>query len=335
MNEQSGQSEQARRVVFMLTGFLEGKRYTTKELVDIFSDKGQAVTLRTVQRDLRLLQECVPIIEQRKHVREVFWSIPRDLRQASSLVRIDSDELLSFYVLKAHLNTFKGTIIETELKLLEKKLEELAPGQAYSEESLYWDQNVGQFDYSGWDRILRKIITSIVKEKWVNIKYRSTKLGTEKIHDVMLRKLFTYYGIIYVIAYFPKHDSNVALTLQGFLDIKDSELRGVKAPPFDFKEFTSRRFGVFDKPRLSVVKLRIDKHYAYYFLNRRWHSSQKQFMEPNGDLIMEMRVPLVPDFISWILSWHEAITVLKPVELIDKIKYRLEATLKNYTTSGT
>ncbi len=43
-----------------------------------------------------------------------------------------------------------------------------------------------------------------------------------------------------------------------------------------------------------------------------------------------MRVPLVDDFISWIMSWGEAITVVKPKELIKILNLNLHNTLKNY-----
>jgi predicted DNA-binding transcriptional regulator YafY len=71
---------------------------------------------------------------------------------------------------------------------------------------------------------------------------------------------------------------------------------------------------------------------VHYFQNRQWHQSQRQTIDPEtGDMIMELYVPLGPDFISWILSWHDAIKVIKPVELIDKVKARLRATLYSYT----
>ena len=47
-------------------------------------------------------------------------------------------------------------------------------------------------------------------------------------------------------------------------------------------------------------------------------------------MILEMRVPLVPDFIAWVMSWGEVITVLKPDELKKKINLKLRTMLKNY-----
>ncbi|ROL61786.1 WYL domain-containing protein, partial [Bacteroidetes/Chlorobi group bacterium ChocPot_Mid] len=64
--------------------------------------------------------------------------------------------------------------------------------------------------------------------------------------------------------------------------------------------------------------------------NRSFHQTQKFSKDANGNLLIEMRVPLVDDFISWIMSWGEAITVVKPKELIKILNLNLHNTLKNY-----
>ncbi|MCH7612894.1 MAG: WYL domain-containing protein [Candidatus Marinimicrobia bacterium] len=37
-----------------------------------------------------------------------------------------------------------------------------------------------------------------------------------------------------------------------------------------------------------------------------------------------MKVKITPELISWILSWHKYVKVLKPQELVDEIKRSVE-----------
>ena len=330
MESFTGQGEQSRRIIYIIKQLLNGRRLTTSEMHELFAEMGQSVELRTIQRDFRLLSESLPELEFEKRGNQTYWFIPSKLRSVNSIVRINSEELLSFYVLKAHLKTFDGTTIQNELNELTEKLEELAPGEVYSDESLYWDQNVGQYDYSGHSPVLMDVIHCIINKKWVTITYKSNKFGTEKTYDAFIRKLITYYGIIYAIVYIPKRNKDVALTLQGIEDIKDSEVNYGNAPKFNFNKFTKRRFGIFEKEPIHKVVLKINKRFEVYFLNRHWHQTQHLYRNKDGELILELRVPIVPDFKSWVMSWGEGITVIKPVELIDDLKSLLKKTLSIY-----
>jgi hypothetical protein len=76
--------------------------------------------------------------------------------------------------------------------------------------------------------------------------------------------------------------------------------------------------------------LLIKKEFKHFFLNRRWHVSQVEKFDKDGNLILEMKVPVGVDLINWILSWSDAIIVLEPPELIKKVVNRLAQALNNY-----
>jgi len=322
------ESFQGQRLILMYSEFMKGKSFTSKELQELALKKFGSVSLRTIQRDLRLLQQCVEGLESKKEMYETRWSIAKDMRSNNAL-NIKSNELLSFYILKAFLKTFEGTVIFEDAQHLATKLEEHAPGEAFSDASFFWDQNTGQFDYTQYDDILRKVLRYLNEKKWANIIYKSIVHNEEKSYDVMFCKLFSYNGSIYTSVYIPKHDNFIALSLQGIQEIKDAGRSYGKVPEFDFNKFTKSRFGVYTANIHDVI-LRVDKGYVQYFKNRRWHQSQTLKWDENGDLIIRLKVPIVPDFIAWILSWHEIMKVEHPPKLKRIIKERLLNALKNY-----
>lgn len=321
---------QAARIVFMLKKFQNGHSFSSSQLKEILSHEFGSITLRTVQRDLVLLGELEPTLTSEKQGRETIWRIPRGLRTISNPLRINSSELLSLHILKAYLKTFSGTVIEDDVHHLTRKLEEIAPMDVFSIESLYWDQNIGQYDYTQKDPILRRAIKYISEKQWVDVEYDASNRGEINSYTALLRSLFTYAGFIYAVAYIPHHDSHVPLALQKIVTLNPSNSRPkVKIPLFDYAKWSQERFGVFWGKKRKVV-LKIRKDYNHYFENRRWHPNQKLNYDKDGNLLLEMRVPLATDFIAWILSWSFVITVIKPVDLIKQINLKLRLTQKNY-----
>jgi predicted DNA-binding transcriptional regulator YafY len=321
-------ADKAQRMIFMLKKFQNGRKFNTKELQQLVSDELDYVSLRTVQRDLQELQDSEPTLTSEKEGGEIVWRMPRLSRINQNTVRIESNELLSFHILKAHLKTFSGTMIEDDVKELSKKLDEIAPGSVYSEETLYWDQNIGSFDYTQYDPTLRRVIKYITEEKWVKIRYERPSARKAISYTCLLRKIFTYAGMLYVLAYVPSHDSHIALSLQNIDNVDEIDNFKHKIPEFNFNEWTKTRFGVYWGEPVKV-KLQINKEYNRYFSNRRWHHTQKENLDKNGNLILEMKVPIAPDFISWIMSWCQAIKILEPISLKKEIIKNLREGIDN------
>lgn len=320
---------QPHRILYMYKKFLEGEVLTSNQLQDLISEEIEIVSIRTIQRDLRLLQKIEPSLVGKPKGKEIYWSIPRDFRYPKQIVRFESNELLAFHFLKAHLKTFKGTVIEKDVEKLYKKIEKYAPKEVVLDETIYWDQNVGYYDYSKINDILNKVIEATASKKWYTVTYTTPKTLTSKDIIVRFETMFSYLGVLYVVAYVPKHKIHVSLSVHNITKIEEKSDFYEAAPPFNFREWSSYRFGVFSG-EIHNVKLLIKKEFIHFFLNRRWHVSQVEKFDKDGNLILEMRVPIGVDLINWILSWSDAIIVLEPKELIQKIVNRLHYALNNY-----
>lgn len=330
----SSQSQQAKRVVFILKRLYNGKKFTTNEIHQLLNENFKNISLRTVQRDLRVLQDSDESVETFLEGKQKFFFIPREVR-AGAPVNIGSNEILSLHILKAHLETFKGTVVEEDTKELERKLEELAPSNVYASDSLFWNKNIGQFDYSNYDFIIRRLINYIGENKWVKMQYRPLRnLDKSEEHICIMKSIFTYFGYLYVAAFDIKHKKYVTFAVHR-IDSVDSldEIPNIRVPKFKYKNYFKNRFGVFNGPH-KLVKLKIKDEFLHYFENRFWHATQKFEKQADGSTILRMSVPIVPDLVSWILSWGEIITVVSPKELRKRVKKKLEKTLINYTGEG-
>ncbi len=323
-------ADQPKRVLFIYNKLQSGRRYTSAEIKEMIAEElDNKVSLRSIQRDLKILSETVPSVSMFDSYGEIYWGIEKEYRNPITQIKVDSNELLSYYVLKAHLKAFKGTYIEQDLDELTEKLEEIAPSFVVSEDALFWDQNIGQYDYTQFAPQIKRIIDCIVHKKWVKVAYNTSGLGTINNFKLIFRTIFTYSGFLYVIGYIPHHDTDIALTIHNIEEIDDIDNPNVKVPSFNFKEWAKNRFGVYyGKP--EQIKILVKKEFIKYFENRTWHQSQKTSIDENGNMILEFKAPTSIDLISWIMSWSYAVEVLYPRRLRKEIIETIFKTLKNY-----
>jgi predicted DNA-binding transcriptional regulator YafY len=319
----------AKRIVFLFKTFLSGKQLTTAELQEeIRNEELGDVKIRTLQRDLQLLEEMDTRITKRREGRSYLWYIPRHSLQTNSFFFKDN-QLLSLYILKSHLKNLKNTIVSKELETLLMTLEEKYPSQVIANKDLYWDKNIGNYDYSKHNKTIDKIIDSIVNHEWVKIEYDPSETGKVKIYTGKIARIFSYDGYLYIAVYVPDYGYYIAMSIHRILSINKISPIETEVPEFDEEEFLNIRFGVFwGEPK--KVKLRIEIDFAKYFINRYWHSSQVITENDDGSLELCLSVPVSHELISWILSWHQAITVIEPDELIEKIRVSLELSLRKY-----
>jgi len=320
----------AKRIVFLFKTFLSGRQLSTKELQDeIRQEELGDVKIRTLQRDLQLLEQMDTRITKKRDGKQYVWYIPRNALQTNSFFFKDN-QLLSLYILKSHLKNLKNTIVSKDLDTLLDTLEEKYPSQVFASKDLFWDKNIGNYDYSNHNDTIRKVIDIIVSDEWARIEYDPSENGNIKKYRAKIAKIFTYAGYLYIAAYIPDYEYYIAMSIHRIIAVNKISPLDIETPAFNEDEFLSIRFGVFwGEPR--KVRLHIDKDYKKYFINRYWHSSQRIIDNEDESIELELTVPISHELISWILSWQQALTVIEPDELIEKMRQSLELTLKKYS----
>lgn len=320
--------EQARRVLSILKLFQKNVKLTTNEVLDLISAEYKYLSKRSTQRDLKILSD-EGYIENIGHGQNSYWRQVKEKSLIAPPVIIKTEELLSFYLLKAYLKTFRGTEIEDEVNNLTEKIEFLAPGSAIIEETLYWDQNVGYYNYREKYRIISQLLHFIHEKTWLKIKYVRLSDGKEREYELLPTSLYTYSGTIYMVAYNFNAKKFINFAVHNILSIEEATNQSRKSPEFDYEKFRSERFGVIDG-KVTTVRLKIHKDFVKYFEKRFWHPSQKLSHDKDGNMILKLDVPVTGDLIGFICHWEDGITVLEPDKLKYEVKKTLKAALENY-----
>ncbi len=315
--------------LFKIFDLLSNRKLTSTEIFDKLIENDFKLAKRTLQRDLEWLRDN-EYIKQSKVSSKQVWEIIHKNSELDVPVKISGSEFLSFCILKNYLKSFKGTEIEADINTLQLVIEKFVAEYQIEDEVIFWDQNFGNYDYSGKSSIITEIIRHIVKKNHISFSYHSQEYGVFKDYNVVPVAFYYYNGSMYLIAYNLKHGNFLNFTLQFITDVKLISEDNINIPKFDMQEFKEKRFGVFDG-EMKEIRLRVDKTFRRYFENRTWHPSQKTHISPNtGDLIIEMKVPISPELLSWLLGWGDTMYIESPISLRDKVKALAESIIAKY-----
>lgn len=93
---------------------------------------------------------------------------------------------------------------------------------------------------------------------------------------------------------------------------------------FTVKAFFQTHWEVFDG-NPEPIQLRFTGQSALRIPEMIWHSSQRFFPQPDQSLLVELQVPVNPEFISWVLSHGAECEVLAPLRLKEKVQAHIQA----------
>ena len=314
----------------MLELLSSGYKISSEILMKEFDNQ---VSKRTLQRDIQQLSEILPLEMANINNRSQEWFLPNYYKRMLVPV-IQKNELLSFHYLKSYLKGFKGTSIEKDLDKIGEKLETLVPGDVLlftdtESKELIYDQNKGYFDYSNFDDIIIKLIDAITTKNWIKISYNPIDSDEEKTHTIFPHKIYSYNGSMYLLATVYHYKKPISFLIHFIKDIQDSDKRKRDKPDFSMDEFSISRFGVYSGEPEHVV-LNVGKDIKRHFMGHLWHESQKFVENDDGSLVLEMDVPIVPDFVAWVLSWGNELKVIEPDILKEKVVASCKLTVGLY-----
>ena len=89
---------------------------------------------------------------------------------------------------------------------------------------------------------------------------------------------------------------------------------------FDVTESFVNSVGVYAGSEATEVVLNFRDWAARVAVERTWHPSQKIRERNDKTIEMKLRVAITPEFERWLWSWGDAVEVVKPLVLRDRVK---------------
>lgn len=313
------------------------KKWTLQDLIDACSDalyeyegKDVNVSKRTVQHDLQIMRSDklgynAPIIVTNK---KYYTYEDEDYSIKNIPISKNDMEVLAESV--EMLKQFKDFSLFSELGGIIQRLED----KVYTEQTnkaaiIHLDKNENLKGLEHLDTIYQ----SILKEICLDIDYQSFKARTKteiNFHPFILKEFNNRWFVVG-----RKHNSQAILTLalDRIQSIKANLKLEYNNSLFDGDQYYKHTIGVTVlNSRVQRTHLKIDAKNAPYVLTKPFHHSQKLLETyPDNSILIEVRVDLNYEFERLILGFGEAIEVIQPNRLRERIKLKLKQAYNNYT----
>lgn len=318
-----------------------GQRVQAKAIADMFG-----VSRRTIERDLRVLQEVLgtePVKVEHEEL-GVAYQLPYTTRQW----KITPWQILAIAVGARLTGFLSGQHFATEVEpLLDQFRRSLSRGERMRLQRLERKIHVvatGQKDYRG-NPVLQELLASLLEgllvERPVSLSYlshhRRGKGGQPRPMVVHPLSLTIHRGAVYFVvdvlegAARPE-GTRILLALDRITEASLTEDAQKMDYPADFdpRAFFNEAFGIMADGATFDVVIRVSAMMAPYVLERFWHSTQHLVTEDCGDLVVSMRVTGLVEISEWILGMGEHAEAFEPAELRSLVQERLEKALARY-----
>ena len=236
--------------------------------------------------------------------------------------------------LKTNLKRFKNTelwekidnLIDTIAHYIHKQEETI-------NHDLFENLDTGLIDYSIIEEKLGELIVAIAARFICTAKYQKVGSQEPEERDFLPIKFLVLNNTLYVLAIDNDRQEYRTYNLtrfqpNSFTVHPDAKLH-FKIPELNWEERRKKSFGIVYNKNVQKVKLEFLPQAVDYIKNREWHFDPKITFRKNGSMTMEMELGITTELISWIMRWMPNVIVHEPTGLKEKVKERLEHSLKN------
>ena len=303
---------------------LHARRYgmNVHELAEEFG-----VTVRTVQRDLKDLQEVGFLLDQNPRDQHIYYQLQKDTGMPLNFPVTEVAAMI--FAERAGLGLV-GTPFGENLRSAVRRLTAAIPQEMrkFLERAAeaYVPLARGHKPYEEARELLETLNKAILERRVCQVTYRPPGAESAKRYETEPLRLLHYRGGLYVISRVPYYDSLITQAVERFESVEETGETFESPDHLPIEERVSDAFGVsYEEP--MEVAVRFSEEQAPYIRERIWHPSQKLEELPDGRVVLRLRAGGFYEIRSWVLSFGAAAEVLAPEELREAVLEEMRAVL--------
>lgn len=314
-----------------------GKRYTIKDLIEAcnlalsdFNPATDGIKRRQVYDDINFMKSDQGYgvdLEITKEGRTAYYRY-RDTSFSINSQPMNETEAIQLKEALLTLNRIKGMPQFSWVEELTLKLEKDIGAHNSPREILGFENNPF---LKGLEH-LNVLFNAIQYNKVLVIGYKSFK--KEEIEDFYMHPQYLkqYNNRWFILGTHSKYNPITTLAIDRIVSITESKDE-YKTSDIDFTERYEDIIGVTrgTEEKLTQITLKANKGLTSYILTSPMHGSQKKITLDDSGLLFTLDVIPNYELEQEILSYGEAIKVISPSHYVEKIKNRIEQSLKNYS----
>lgn len=325
------------RVIGLYDRLHRGERLRASELA-----RELRTTARTLQRDFVVLREVLESALDADLLPDL------KLKDRKRLRNITVWQVMGVSLGMQMMHFMSGRSFNAQLKPVLSALQSALPSGPYRDARelarMIYVPEAGQKLYRDNERlleILHELIKGLLLQHPIELSYLSPRRRAEgkeprplRVHPLCLviHRGAAYFVVDVLDGSSDSSDRRRLLTLDRMSDVRvDTEAEALTYPR-DFQPAAHFRsaFGVWRGDETHEVRLSISRTYADAVRERTWHPTQKTEELSDGSLRLSIQLGNLDEIADWVLGMGEHAHVEAPTQLAEKIKARLEQTLRQY-----
>jgi len=290
-------------------------------------------TKRTVQRDLRVLQDIFPIRYEQRDRGKRFWKLAAGTVESPQL-QLTMTEMLSLFLSRQLLLPLAGTQFGDGLQTAIQKIRALLPARAlaYFEnlDDAFFIKNLASHDYSGQDKEIRILNEAILKQKIVRVTYHSASRGEEVISEFHPYGIVLLHATLYCIGYLACYGEVRTLKVARIKGLTCLDKEFAKPDDFSLAGHFQGAFGVFGPGKKQKIQMELTDWAATNVRESCWHPSQRIVSDDGQKVIVTFELSNTVEFKRWVLGFGRHARVIRPKPLAEEIRQELHAAVQQY-----
>ena len=289
------------------------------------------VSQRTIERDFeRLRDDLNAPLEYDKsknmyHYTDSTFSVPN--------VILTEGELFTVSTIFPLMEQYKNTPLESSFKNIMEKLVSFLPDTVCVNSS-FLNQDISFISDplpKINENIFNLIFDAIKSRKVLSIEYQSSKSQKPKEKTFDAYKVICQKGNWYVFGF--EHETR-DFRVYSLARIQNAGLTNefFKIPnDFDIEKQIDLEFGIWNNPgKTEEYEILFAKETSRYVLEREWHKDQIIKQQEDGSVLLKFKSNQSQMIYTWLLSFGNNATVIKPKELREKIRAECEKIVEKY-----
>ncbi|MGA8660413.1 MAG: WYL domain-containing transcriptional regulator [Chthoniobacterales bacterium] len=278
------------------------------------------VSPKTIQRDIDFMRYQLDLPIEYDQVQHGFF-FNGQVAQFPS-IHITEAELIALLVARKALEQYADTPFQKPLAAAFHKLTTGLENEiAFNWQDLERTFNFRPVGFAKRDLAAFEIIASAVRERReLEFDYRKLEAERAEPRRVQPFSLLCVENQWYLRAYDRMRRDLRTFHLARIGNPKMLSQRFEHPRGFDVTESFVNSVGVYAGSEATEVVLNFRDWAARVAVERTWHPSQKIRERNDKTIEMKLRVAITPEFERWLWSWGDAVEVVKPLVLRDRVK---------------
>lgn len=291
------------------------------------------VSNKSIRRDIRELRQAdIPLTESTGPHGKKTWHV--DLEQIPT--SFNFDEIAALYFGRLYFERLAGTSLwasaNSAFAKIEQSLGRAGLGYLETLTPLVHQTSAGVTDYSSRADRIDVLRTAAEDMRAVTAQYHP--VGATEPREYMLHPygITEHEGSLYAAVASHAWNQIRNFKVDRFLSIEMQDERFERPADFDLKRHFADCFGIYREDGEPFrVRVRFERDAARYVSEKVWHESQQLETDADGSVIMTVELSSTRSFMSWVLGFRSAATVLEPESFIKEMRAEIALMSRNYS----